>query len=96
MFDIYYDKVTYEEKETELDRAGHVVYKEPREINVRLVAGGEMYMVDKDGQSIKYTKEYQIPFMVKSGDKIDDRLVVNAHPAKDVFGSFHYCIAKVV
>lgn len=96
MWNNYYDSVEYTEQSNKLDKSGSIVYNEPRTIKVRNVSGGESYITKEDGNSIKYTKEYQIPFMIKEGDKIDGRLVVNVEPSKDVFGTFHFCIAKVV
>ena len=95
MWDNYYDSVVYEEKLNELDNSGHVVYKKPREIQCRMVSGGKDYIIQKDGTAIKYTKEYQIPFMINENDKINSRLVLSAEASKDVFGNFHFCIAKV-
>lgn len=95
MWNDYYDKVEYLEKEDKLDKSGNIVYKYPRTIDVRYVGGGEKYIVSKDGTSTKYTKEYHAPFMIKEGDKFDDKLVVNVEPSRDVFGNFHFCIVKV-
>lgn len=95
MWNDYYDKVEYLEKEDKLDKSGNIVYKSPRTIDVRYVGGGEKYIVSKDGTSTKYTKEYHVPFMIKEGDKLDDKLVVNVEPSRDVFGNFHFCIVKV-
>lgn len=95
MWDNYYDSVEYIEQSDELDKSGSIVYKSPRQIKVRNVSGGESYINKNDGTSIKYTKEYQIPFMIKEGDTLDGRLVVNVEASKDVFGNFHFCIAKV-
>ena len=95
MWNNYYDKVEYLEKEYKPDKSGNIVYKSPRTIDVRYVGGGEGFVISKDGTSTKYTKEYHIPFMVKEGDKIDGNLVASAEPSRDVFGNFHFCIAKV-
>lgn len=95
MWDNYYDEVEYLEKEEKLDKSGNIVYKPSTTINVRYVGGGEKFVIGKDGTSTKYTKEYHIPFMVKEGDKIDGKLVISAESSRDVFGNFHFCIAKV-
>ena len=95
MWNNYYDEVEYIEKSEELDKTGSIVYKSPRNIKARQVSGGESYVNKDDSTSIKYTKEYQIPFMVNEGDKLDGRLVINVEASKDVFGNFHFCIAKV-
>jgi hypothetical protein len=95
MWNDYYDEVVYTEKTDRLDKSGSIMYKEPRTISVRCVSGGESYVTAKEDTSIKYTKEYQVPFMLHEGDKIDDRVVVSVEAAKDVFGQFHFCIAKV-
>lgn len=95
MFDNYYDEVDYLEKEENLDRAGNIVYKPSTRLKVRLVGGGAKLILNGDGTSTKYTKEYHIPQMVNEGDKIDGRLVVNVQPNKDIFGTFHFCIVKV-
>ena len=54
------------------------------------------------GKTMKYwvpaerlLKEYNIPFMIKEGDKIDGNLVISVESSRDVFGNFHFCIAKV-
>lgn len=95
MWNSYYDKVEYLEKEDNLDKAGNIVYKPSRSIDVRYVGGGEKFVISKDDTSTKYTKEYHVPFLVKEGDKIDDKLVVSVEPSRDVFGNFHFCIVKV-
>jgi hypothetical protein len=95
MWNDYYDKVKYEAKSNKLDAAGNEIYEAPRNIGVRHVSGGQEQVIKKDNMFIKYTKEYQIPFMVAEGDKIDGHNVVYAEPSRDVFGTFHFCIAKV-
>lgn len=95
MWNNYYDKVIYKAKSDKLDATGNKVYTPPKSINVRHVSGGKENIIKKDDMTIKYTKEYQIPFMVNEGDMIDNRLVVYVEPSKDVFGNFHFCIAKV-
>lgn len=95
MWDNYYDSVEYKEKSDKLDNFGNIVYLPPRDIKVRYVSGGEKFIISKDDTSTKYTKEYHIPFLVKEGDKIDDKLVVAVEPNRDVFGNFHFCIVKV-
>lgn len=95
MWDNYYDKVEYLEKENKPDKSGNIVYKPSTTIDVRYVGGGDGFIITKDGISTKYTKEYHIPFMIKEGDKIDGNLVISVEPSKDVFGNFHFCIAKV-
>lgn len=95
MWGNYYDKVEYLEKEDKPDKAGNIVYKPPTTIDVRYVGGGEKFIISKEDTSTRYTKEYHIPFMVKEGDKIDNKLVVSVEPSRDVFGNFHFCIAKV-
>ena len=95
MWDNYYDSAEYIEKSNKLDKSGSPVNNPPRQINVRCVSGGENYIVSNEKTSIKYTKEYHIPFMIKEGDTIDGRTVVNVEASKDVFGQFHFCIAKV-
>ena len=95
MWDNYYDKVEYLEKEDKPDKSGNIVYKTPRIINVRYVGGGERFIISKDDTSTKYSKVYHIPFMIKEGDKIDNNLVVSVDASRDVFGNFHFCIAKV-
>ena len=95
MWDNYYDKVIYVKKSNKKDKGGSPIYNDPVEINVRQVSGGQREILLSNGQEIKYTKEYQIPFMIEEGDTIDGRNVVNVEPSKDVFGTFHFCIAKV-
>ena len=95
MWDNYYDKVEYIEKSEKLDNFGNIVYLPSRVIDVRYVSGGEKFIIGKDDTSTKYTKEYHVPFLVKEGDKIDGKLVVQVEPNRDVFGNFHFCIAKV-
>lgn len=95
MWDNYYDEVKYTEKSNKVDASGNTVYMPPRNIKVRHVSGGQEQVINKDDIALRYTKEYQIPFMVKEGDMINDRQVVYAEPSKDIFGNFHFCIAKV-
>jgi hypothetical protein len=95
MWDNYYDEVEYLEKEEKLDKGGNIVYKPSTTINVRYVGGGEKLVIDRENTSTKYTKEYHVPFMIKEGDKIDGKLVISVEPNRDVFGNFHFCIAKV-
>lgn len=95
MWDNYYDKVIYRAKSNRLDAAGNKIYDPPREILVRHVSGGKEEIIKRDETIIKYTKEYQVPFMVAEGDTIDDHTVVYVEPSRDVFGNFHFCIAKV-
>lgn len=95
MWDDYYDKVKYEAKSNKLDAAGNKIYDTPKYIKVRHVSGGKEQVINKDNMFIKYTKEYQVPFMIAEGDKIDGHTVVYVEPSKDVFGHFHFCIAKV-
>ena len=95
MWNNYYDTVKYTEKSDKVDVGGNKINIPPKSINVRQVSGGKEQVISKDGVSIHYTKEYQIPFMVKEGDKIDDRQVVYVEASKGVFGEFHFCIAKV-
>ena len=95
MWDNYYDKVMYKEKQEKLDSFGNIVYKEARQIDVREVSGGIDFEATNNSIKTKYSKEYHIPFEVKEGDKIDDRLVVYVDSNKDVFGNFHFCIAGV-
>lgn len=95
MWNEYYDEVIYEQKEDKLDKVGNIKYKEPSKIKARLVGGGAQLIINNDGTSTKYSKEYHIPFMVYEGDKIDGQLVVNVQPNKDVFGLFHFCIVRV-
>lgn len=94
MWDNYYDEVSYSEK-IGIDAGGNIQYASPRNIKVRCVSGGQEYVIHREETSVKYTKEYQIPFMIKEGDKIDNRLVLDVEASKDVFGRFHFCIAKV-
>ena len=95
MWDNYYDKVMYKEKQEKLDSFGNIVYKEARQIDVREVSGGIDFEATNSSIKTKYSKEYHIPFEVKEGDKIDDRLIVYVDNNKDVFGNFHFCIAGV-
>lgn len=95
MFDNYYDEIVYIEKEEHLDKFGNIVYKEPRMIKCRFVGGGEQLIISKDETSTMYTKEYHVPFMIKEGDKLDNKLVISVEPSNDVFGNFHFCIVKV-
>lgn len=95
MWNNYYDKVEYLEKEDKPDKSGNIVYKPSTTINVRYVGGGDRFIISKDDTSTKYTKEYHIPFMIKEGDKLDGNLVVSVESSRDVFGNFHFCIAKV-
>lgn len=95
MWDDYYDKVIYKKKTEQLDESGYSVYLPPQTIDVRCVSDGEKFIINKDGTSTKYTKEYHIPFIVYEGDKIDDKLVLSVNNNKDIFGDFHFCIAKV-
>ena len=94
MWDNYYDEVVYKEKLGK-DSGNNIIYAAPRTIQVRNVSGGKEYQIKKEETIIRYTKEYQIPFMINEGDRIDDRLVLNVEASKDVFGKFHFCIAKV-
>lgn len=91
----YYDTASYEEITEKLDTTGNPVYLSPRNIELREVSGGRDYVIEKEGTATKYTKEYQIPFIVNPNDKINGRLVINTEASKDVFGNFHFCIAKV-
>ena len=95
MWNNYYDKVMYKEKQEKLDSFGNIVYKEARQINVREVSGGIDFETTNSSIKTKYSKEYHIPFEVKEGDKIDDRLVVSVEASRDVFGNFHFCIVGV-
>ena len=95
MWDNYYDKVMYKEKQEKLDSFGNIVYKEARQIDVREVSGGIDFEATNSSIKTKYSKEYHIPFEVKEGDKIDNKLVVNVEPSRDIFGNLHFCIAKV-
>ena len=95
MWDNYYDKVMYKEKQEKLDSFGNIVYKEARQISVREVSGGIDFEATNNSLKTKYSKEYHIPFEVKEGDKIDNKLVVNVEPSRDIFGNLHFCIAKV-
>lgn len=95
MWDNYYDTVVYVAKSDKLDAGGNKIYNPPRNIQVRHVSGGKEQVIKKDDMTIKYTKEYQVPFMIQEGDTIDGREVVYVEPSKDVFGNFHFCIAKV-
>ena len=56
MWDNYYDKVEYLEKEDKPDKSGNIVYKPSTTIDVRYVGGGEKFVIGKDGTSTKYTK----------------------------------------
>lgn len=91
----YYDTVNYKKKSGKLDKGGALIYDIDKQIQVRQVSGGEQQILNIEGREIKYTKEYQIPFMIDEGDLIDNRIVVFVEPSKDVFGNFHFCIAKV-
>lgn len=95
MWDDYYDTVKYEAKSNKLDAAGNKIYDAPKNIKVRHVSGGKEQVIKKDDMFIKYTKEYQVPFMISEGDKIDGHDVVYVEPSRDVFGHFHFCIVKV-
>jgi hypothetical protein len=95
MWDNYYDKVEYMQKTDELDNIGYPKFLPPRTIDVRYVSGGEHFVIGKEDTSVKFTKEYQVPFMINEGDKIDGKSVVDVKPSKDVFGNFHFCIVKV-
>lgn len=94
MWNNYYDSVVYKKKIAE-DAGGNIIYDSPLDIHVRNVSGGKDYKFTSEETIIKYTKEYQIPFMINEGDLIDGRLVLNVEASKDVFGKFHFCIAKV-
>lgn len=95
MWDNYYDTLDYEEKTAQLDKTGAIIYLEPRPIQARCVSGGESYIIGKEDVNTRYTREYHLPVMIKEGDKLGGRLVVNVEPSRDVFGTFHFCIAKV-
>lgn len=94
MWNNYYDEVEYRAKNGK-DAGGNITYSAPQTLKVRNVSGGKDYVIRKEETSIKYTKEYQIPQMINEGDKIDGRLVLAVEASKDVFGRFHFCIAKV-
>ena len=97
MWDLYYDEVEYKENTGERDISGNIVYLEPIKIKCRLVSGGMNLSIEKDGTSINYTKEYQIPIEgLKEGDMINGREIVNIEESKDVFGRFHFSIARVL
>lgn len=95
MWNDYYDDVKYEHKSAKLDAAGNLVYDPPRNIKVRHVSGGKEQIFKKDNITIKYTKEYQVPFKIAEGDKIDGHNVVYVEPSRDVFGNLHFYIARV-
>lgn len=96
MWDNYYDEVTYEKKEEGLDYSGNPSFSSPVVIHVRHVAGGQEQHISTDNQEVKYTKKYQIPFKVFEGDKIDGHTIVNVEDSKDVFGKYHFTIARVI
>lgn len=91
----YYNKVKYQ-RQLGLDESGNIKYGEPEEINVRQVSGGESYIISGDTVSRTFSKEYQIPFEISEGDMIEGRIVKSVENSCDVFGNFHFCIAKVI
>lgn len=95
MWNNYYDTIKYRAKTDRLDKGGSIIFNDEVSIKARQVSGGEHLILNSDGKEIKYTKEYQIPFMINEGDLIDGRNVIFVEPSKDVFGNFHFCIAKV-
>lgn len=96
MWDNYYDTVIYEKKGDGLDYSGNPSYSSPISIKVRQVSGGQDFTVSTEGQEVKYTKKYQIPFEVFEGDKIDGHTIVNVENSKDCFGKYHFTIARVI
>lgn len=96
MWDNYYDTVTYEKRGEGLDYSGNPTFSAPVSIKVRHVAGGQEQILKTEGQEIKFTKKYQVPFQVYEGDKIDGHTIVNVEDSKDCFGKYHFTIARVI
>ena len=95
MWNDYYDEIEYIEKTDKLDKSGSIVYKPPVLMKARCVSGGEKFVIGKEEVKTLYTRKYHLPIMIKEGDKLGGRLVVNVEPSRDVFGDFCFCIAKV-
>lgn len=95
MWDNYYDTVKLNRKTDKVDANGNIVYLSSENVPAREVNTEKEKIVNKEGISIKYNKEYQLPVIINEGDKIDDRVVIEAERGRGVFGKFHFSIARV-
>lgn len=95
IFNDFYDDVSYEEKSGDTDISGHDIMLEPIKLKARKVVNTNVYKINPDNSLITYSHEYQLPVHVNEGDRIDGRIVLNVQDARNVFGDFEFCIARV-
>lgn len=95
MFDNYYDLVEYKEAVGK-NEFGNIEYHQPEMRYTRYVKGLDVISVEGEKTIVRYKRVYHCPFEVKEGDKIDNHLVTDVRPSRDISGHIHFWIVGTV
>ena len=92
---LFYDKVHYK-KSNGKSKFGNITYSDTESKMVRYVKGSDVINIEGEKTVVKYVRTYHCPFEVKEGDLIDDHLVTESRPSRDIRGNIHYWIVRTV
>lgn len=92
---LFYDTVEYK-KANNKDKYGNIVYSEPETKLVRYVKGSDIIKYNGENTAVEYGRVYHCPFEAGKGDIIDNHLVIDSRPARDIKGTVHYWVVKTV
>lgn len=95
MFNQYYDTIEYK-KQLGKDKFGGITYSQAESKSVRFVKGADTINLDGEKMVTRYKRTYHTPFEVKEGDMIDNHLVTDVKPARDLNGTIHFWIVGVI
>ena len=95
MFNKYYDHVEYKQSAGK-DKFGNIEYAEPKQQLVRYVKGLDTITLEGEKIVTRYKRTYHTPFEVKEGDLIDNHIVTDVRPSRDINGTIHFWIVGVV
>ena len=76
------------------NKYNEVVFEDAVEIEATRY-GSEAYRRDTEMATVEYRWVYQTTAKVTKGDMIDDRLVVEVTPCKNIFGEFEFNVCYV-
>lgn len=97
IFNNFYDEVDYTEKSGDKDISGKDIYLSPVKIKARHVGGSHVYKINDNNTVVTYSDEYQLPPDIEpsEGDKINNHIILNVTPSRNVFGDLEFWIVKV-
>ena len=91
----YYDEIEYKQAVGK-SKFGCIEYKPSEKRMVSHVKGKDIKVFEGEKEVTKYKRIYHTPFEVKEGDMIDNHLVTDVRPDRDLSGKVHFWIVGVI